>query len=134
METLENDELSDRELDTMLGAWKTPDAPARLRTAVFPESRAPWWRASVRVPVPVACALAVVPAAAAWLWMALTPPRVVIRTERIEVPVVKQVPIVQKEVVTRTVYRDRAAFTDLHELRPVAELRPRIIRSKNDQN
>jgi hypothetical protein len=131
MEPFESDELSDRELDAMLAVWETPAAPTRLRAAVFPERGGRWWRASVRVPIPVACALAVVPAAAAWLWMTLTPPQVVIRTERVEVPV--HVPIVQKEVVTRTVYRDRAG-ADLHELRPVAELRPIIIRSKNDQN
>lgn len=50
-------------------------------------------------------------------------PRVVIRTERVEVPVVEE------RVVTRTVYRDRPAA----KWQPVAELRPRIIRGADDQ-
>src|SRR5258708_7241505 len=143
MEPFEDDELSDRELDALLSAWIAPPAPARLRAVVFPASK-PWWRtlwsASFRVPVPVAFCLAIMLALVAWRWVAwrwLTPvaPGVVIRTERVEVPVVKN------EVLTRTVYRDRIvhvpaapAGLNVHELQPVAELRPRIIRSRNAQN
>ena len=138
MEPFENDELSDRELDALLSAWIAPPPPACLREAVFPASK-PWWRtlwsASFRVPVPVAFCLAIILALVAWRWLNPGAPRVVIRTERVEVPVVK------KEVLTNTVYRDRivhvpapAAGLNVHELQPVAELRPRIIRSRNDQN
>jgi len=113
MQSPENDELSERELDAILPEWKTPMAPARLRTAVFPEALLPWWSrvwgASVRVPLPVACGVAILLALAAWRWS--TP---------------------------RTIYRERivpvsvAAGAD--ELRPVTVLRPRIIRSANAQN
>ena len=138
MEPFENDELSDRELDALLSAWIAPPAPARLRTAVFPASK-PWWRtlwsASFRVPVPVAFCLAIMLAFVAWRWLTPGAPRVVIRTERVEVPVVK------REVLTNTIYRDRivhvpaaTAGLNVHELQPVAELRPRIIRSPNAQN
>ncbi len=137
MEPFEKDDLSDRELDAILPAWKSPPAPVRLRAAVFPKSSTPWWRAiwtiSFRIPLPVACVLAILLAFAAWRWVTPPPPRIVIHTERVEVPVVK------KEIVT--VYRDRivhipaaTAGSNAHELQPVAELRPRIIRRRNAQN
>ncbi len=135
MEPFENDVLSDQELDSILRAWDVPQAPARLRAAVFPEPRSGWWRnlwrASLRVPVPVACVLGAILAFAGWRALTLAP-RVEIRTERVEIPVVKQ----EVKTVTRTVYRDRyvASKPSGNELRPVAELRPIIIRSRNDQN
>jgi hypothetical protein len=132
MDQFENKELPDGELDELLSTWKSPQAPARLRAAIFPAPPAPWWRAlwgrSFRVPLPVACLLAVSMACLAWRW---STPRVVIRTERVEVPVVK------KEIVTQTVYRDRAVpapSENNSQLQPVAELRPRIIRRQNAQN
>src|SRR5207245_5860222 len=118
MEPFEKDELTDRELDGMLAQWKAPSAPARLKAAVFGERRAPWWRhiwsASIRVPVPVACALLVIVALAAGAM--LRGPRVVVRTERVEVPVYREAPAVSN-----------AAW------RPVRELRPRIIRGSDAQ-
>jgi hypothetical protein len=115
MQPSENDELTDRELNVILPAWKAPAAPARLRAAVFPEGPGPWWRrlwsGSVRIPVPVACCLAILLALAAWRW--LTP---------------------------RTIYRDRlvpvaaGAGSDPSQLRPVMELQPRIVRSGDVQN
>jgi hypothetical protein len=136
MQPSERDQLSDRELNDLLQLWKEPTAPARLRAAVFPEESGPWWqnlwRASVRVPLPVAACLVIV-LLAAWRWFTPVAPRLVTRTERVEVPVVKE--------VTRTVYRDRivhipasAQGADVHKLQPVTELRPRIIRSGNVQN
>ncbi len=138
MEPFENDELSDRELDALLSSWIAPPAPAHLRAAVFPASK-PWWlslwSASFRVPVPVAFCLVIMLAFVAWRWLTPVAPRVVVQTERVEVPVIK------KELVTKTVYRDRIvhvpaaiAKLNVHELQPVAELRPRIIRSRNAQN
>jgi hypothetical protein len=132
-------QLSDRELDNLLPEWKVPTAPARLRAAIFPEEAKPWWRrlwsASIRIPAPVACCLAALLALDGWRWMAPGAERVVVKTERVEVPVVKT------EVVTRTVYRDRIVRTptagparDIQALQPVAELRPRIIRSGHVQN
>jgi hypothetical protein len=117
MQPFDNEELTDRELDSVLPEWKAPVAPAQLRAALFPEVPRPWWRrlwtGSIRVPVPVACLLAVVLVLAAWRW--LTP---------------------------RTIYRDRlvpgtaiaGVGADASNLIPVTELRPRIIRSANAQN
>jgi len=135
----ENEELSDRELDSILPEWKSPVTPQRLCAAVFPQAPVSWWRTlwstSIRVPFPVACGLALVLAFVFWRWGTPPPPRVVIQHDRVEVPVVKQ------EVVTRTVYRDRivhvppaASRFNASELQPVVELRPRIIRRQNDQN
>lgn len=139
MRPFEDDELSDQELDALLPEWSIPPAPARLRAAVFPDRSRPWWRrlwtASVRVPAPVACCLMVLLALGAWRWVVPTTPRVLIRTERVEVPVTKT------EVVTKTVFRDRVVRVrvpvperNLSELQPVAELRPRVIRSGHVQN
>jgi len=133
MEPFEQDELSDRELDDLLRKWESPAAPARLRMALFPETAQPWWRrwwrTSIRIPVPVGLAFALVVAMEIWRWPAPAP-RVVTRTERVEVPVV------QERVVERTVFRDRAPEkqSDVQKLRPVAELRPVIIRRENVQN
>jgi hypothetical protein len=124
MEPFEKDELNDRELDAMLPQWKAPSVPARLKAAVFGERRRPWWRrfwgASIHVPVPLACALAVLVILAAGV--VARSPRVVVRTERVEVPVVQE----------RVVYRDRAPVAEA-TWRPVRELRPRIIRGSDAQ-
>jgi|SRR5450432_476746 hypothetical protein len=108
MDPFEKDELSEPELDRLLGEWNAPAAPARLRAAVFTESRTPWWRRlwTLSVPLPVACGMALLIAAGVWWWpRPVTPP-----TERVE------------------------SEFDIHGLRPVAELRPRIIRSGNAKN
>lgn len=139
MKPFEDDELSDRELDALLPEWKVPPAPARLRAAIFPGPSGPWWRrmwtASVRIPAPVACCLVVLLAWSAWKWVAPDAPRVVVKTERVEVPVIRT------EVVTKTVYRDRIVRAPVptparnpSELQPVAELRPRLIRSGHVEN
>jgi hypothetical protein len=139
MEPFDQDELSESELDRLLAAWSTPPAPARLRSALFPESQAPWWRRvwTFPVPLPVACCLALLIAAGVWWWpRTATPvaPQVLVKTERVEVPVVRE------RVITKYVYRNeptaRVAVSgfDINGLRPVAELRPRIIRSGDAKN
>jgi hypothetical protein len=122
MERFDKDELSERELDAILPAWSAPEMPAGIKAQVFPK---PWWRkiagASIRVPVPVACAMAVLLGIGAkWTMERRPAPQVVVRTERVEVPVVRE----------RVVYRERPA--QAIAWRPVTELRPRIIRSRND--
>jgi len=128
MEPFERDPLSEQELDGALKEWKAPDAPARLRAAVFGE-RLPWWRRTVRVPVPVFCAAAGAMILLAAVWLRPAPAAgVVVRTERVEVPVVQE----------RVVYRECAVApaqgAALVAWRPVKELTPRIIRSGNAQN
>ena len=130
MEPFEHDELSDAELDSLLKRWEVPPALARLRAALFPEAGSWWrrlWSASLRVPLPLAAALAVALALGAWQWgRPGAPPRELVRTERVEVPVWKD------RVVVRTVYRYRVA-APVQTLKPVAELRPRIIRTTDEQ-
>ena len=100
--------LEDRELDQVLRQWPAPEVPARLRATVFPPRDAPWWRRSIRVPLPVAAAAAVLIAAGVWRWVT---PR------------------------ERVVYRDSTAkVLSFEDLRPVTELRPRIIRRRHAQN
>src|SRR5580658_10594188 len=106
MEPFEKDELQDGELDGMLQQWRAPRAPERLRQAIFPAPARPWWSrlwtTSIRVPLPVACALLMALALGVWLWPRPVPAlRTVVKTERVEVPVI------QERVITRTVYRDR---------------------------
>jgi hypothetical protein len=108
MEPFENDELTESELDRLLEGWTAPEAPARLRASIFPRASAPWWKrlwmASFRIPVPVACILLLALAVA--VWRVAKPPAV-----------------------------PRAASSfDIQGLKPVAELRPRIIRSGDAKN
>ena len=129
MEPFDRDELSDAELDGLLKKWEVPSAPPNLRAAIFPDELQPRWRriwtASFRVPLPVAAACAIALAVAAWQWRApAAPPRELIRTERVEVPVWKD------RVVVKTVYKDRVLP---QTLKPVAELRPRIIRTPDEE-
>jgi len=65
----ERDELTEQELDALLPGWKTPAAPARLRTSLFGAAETKWWRMSIRIPVPVAALLLVLLAVAMWHWM-----------------------------------------------------------------
>ena len=134
MEPLKEDELSDQELDALLPEWKAPLAPAHLRASVFPNVSRRWWRNfwcfSIWVPAPVAVLIAIVVVLAVWRGSVPVAPRVIVRTERVDVPVLKD------RVVSRTIYRDRivhaspaAPGRNAHELQPVAELRPVIIRS-----
>lgn len=97
-----DDELSDEKLRELLLEWSAPAAPARLRSALFPEAPAGWWRrvwtASIRVPVPVVLCMALLLVLLAWRWPKSSGP-----------------------------VRNNAS----HELQPVTELRPRIIRRVN---
>jgi len=102
--------------------------------------RKPWWRflfhGQIRVPVPIAlCVICLMAAEAWWLRLAWTPaPRIVTKTEQVEIPVM------QERVVTKLVYRNRPILTHTPEhaltfqqLKPVGELRPRIIRGEHAQ-
>jgi hypothetical protein len=53
------EELSEPQLNAMLSHWDVPRAPARLRSSVFPEKTAPWWRRSIPVPLPIAAVIVV---------------------------------------------------------------------------
>jgi hypothetical protein len=124
MEPFEKDRLSESELNELLPRWQAPTAPKRLRAAVFPEHSGPWWRrmwtASVRIPLPVAFAcLLLVVFAAARLMRPAPAPRVEVRTQLVETPVI------QERIVERKVY----VTPEEQTWRPVRELRPRIIRS-----
>jgi hypothetical protein len=133
MEPYDREPLTDRELDAALREWDAPAVPARLRAAVFGTPQ-PWWRRSwtlsIRIPLPVACALVLVLAAAAFaVWrrpvpvpLKPPPPQVIVETKTVEVPVVQE----------RVVYRNRPQPSTAWK--PVAELRPRIIRSGQREN
>ncbi|SPE41729.1 hypothetical protein SBA3_4550004 [Candidatus Sulfopaludibacter sp. SbA3] len=115
MEPFEHDELSEQELDDLLNQWTSPAAPPHLRAALFPPAPGSWWRrmwtVSIRVPLPVACCLALLLAAAAWRAAQPAPPAF-------------------KPTVVSTPAHDLT----FNELRPVVELRPRIIRRENGKN
>jgi hypothetical protein len=136
MEPFDKDELTESELDRLLEGWTAPEAPARLRASIFPESSAPWWKrlwmSTIRIPVPVACVLLLAIAVAVWRGAKQPAPQIVVRTERVEVPVVQE-RIVTK-LVTKYVYRKEPSGFDIQGLKPVAELRPRIIRSGDAKN
>jgi hypothetical protein len=136
MEPFEQDELTETELDRLLEGWAAPEAPARLRASIFPESSAPWWKrlwmSSFRIPVPVACLLLLAPVVAVWRGAKPPATQIVVKTERVEVPVVQEHVVIK--VVTKYVYRKEPSGFDIQGLKPVAELRPRIIRSGDAKN
>src|ERR1700691_5633367 len=121
-------ELSDAELDGLLQAWEAPHAPKTLRAAVLSSSTGAWqkfWSGSLRIPIPalciMSCVIVLLAALAVWKWHA---PRVIVQTQRVEVPVVKE----------KIVYQDRIVRVPApspprvnEKLRPVADLNPRII-------
>ena len=92
--------LDDKELNAMLQEWKAPPAPANLRAAIFPE--VPWWRgalaAEIRIPIPFAVAALLLLFAGIWLFRPAPSPPA------------------STQLIT------------FRELRPVDELKPRIIR------
>lgn len=135
--------MTDDELRVLLQQLEPPEVPAGLRTKIFGRQRSSVWkwlsRGSIRLPVPaLVCAAA---AAAVFLTWYKPAPVLVVRTERVEKPVVEE------RVVTRerVVYRDRPVPAQqrpvevarqglsFHDFRPVTQLQVRIIRSGNDQ-
>ena len=132
----------DGEFRSLLREWQAPSMSPSVEERVL-TARSPWRRfllnGYVRVPVPVACCLVLLLAAVeGWRWTRPTPaiaPRVVVKTERVEVPVVRE------HVITKVVYKNRPVLAETPEhgltfrqLKPVGELRPRIIRGGHDQN
>ncbi len=132
MEPFEPDELSQQDLDDLLKEWQATSAPPpHLRAALFPDICVPWWRrmwtlASIRVPLPLACCLALLLGVA--IWRVARPPSpvpvspAILHTQSAEPPVEPERASVPRQSLT------------FNELRPVAELRPRIIRSQNAKN
>jgi len=131
---------NDPQLRSLLKEWQVPPLTTSFEERVL-GTRKSWWRfllnGHISVPVPIAGCLALLMAAGGWRWAALEralPPRVVVKTERVEVPVVRD------RVVTKFVPKiepapiNRSHALTFHELKPVTELRPRIIRGGNDQN
>jgi hypothetical protein len=118
MEEREQPELTNLELDALLQEWRGPIAPSRLRSAVFPGHFVPWYRrwlaASIRVPVPIALVLCVLLVLSGWQWG--------VRRER-----------ARAEAVHGGFASTAPIFT-FQGFSPVAELRPRIIRSLHATN
>lgn len=132
-----HEDWSDQELSRRLQEWQVPAAPANLRARVFAAPARPWWiriwTASIQIPVPVAACLLALLAWSAWKYfMAVTTappaPLVMVRTDRVEVPVIRE------RVVRQLVFRDRpvvASPLQTGELRAVTELRVRVIRRED---
>jgi hypothetical protein len=116
MEERERPELTNPELDALLQEWRTPVAPPRLRSAVFPRRSVPWygrWLTSISIPVPVVAILCVLLVLLGWQWGA--------RRER------ARAETAHGGVAT-------APAVTFQGFSPVAELRPRIIRSHHAPN
>jgi hypothetical protein len=99
MEPFREDELSDQELDAILREWKAPGPPAHLRAALFPDGSRGWWRKVWSLSI------------------------------RVPVPVMAMVAIMLALAAWRGLYQAEPRERTGHELQPVAELRPVIIRS-----
>ena len=105
----ENDELTDAELDRLLGQWQAPPAPEGMRRALFGTAK-PWysraWSVSIRVPLPLGLAVL------AGLGFFVVEMR---RTAPAPAAI-------------------QSAPLGFKELRPVVELKPRIIRGQHADN
>jgi hypothetical protein len=128
------------ELRSLLREWQAPLIPSSLERRVLTARKSGWrffLHGFIRVPVPVACCIVTLLAVAeVWRWTRpAVMPTVLVKTERVEVPVLRE------RVVTKVIYKNRTATANapnhaltFHQLRPVAVLQPRIIRGRHDQN
>ncbi len=99
--------MNDHELDDLLRRWEAPAAPEHLEARIFGARPSAWhWllRGSVRIPVPVMLALLLL----AGVWFAWSPKK--------------------NEAAKPAVHEVR-----LSDFQPVAEIKPRIIRSGEDK-
>lgn len=134
--------LNDNQLKGILESWRAPRPapPLEARTLeAFRRRRGFWWwlvTGSLRVPAPVAAAILLALFYSGYrAWRPPAAPRVVVRTQTVEVPVVRE------RVVTRTVYVQRAAAAPAprrdaqlataapRDFQPVAEFTPRVVRN-----
>jgi hypothetical protein len=130
----------DPELRNLIREWQVPP-PSKAFEERALRSRKTWWRflltGRISVPVPMACCLVLLIAAGAWRWADLerpVPPRVVVKTERVEVPVIRDRVVTKFIRNNGPVPMESSHALTFHELKPVAELRPRVIRGGDDKN
>jgi hypothetical protein len=148
----------DGELNRLLANWQTPETPGELDQRVLTSYRRHfnrgrlwrrWLMGSIRIPVPIAAAALLLLSATSFLaarnatsFPIVNPPAAV-DMKFVEVPV----PVVQKEIVTRVVYKETDAQRpkkgpasispppriDLADFRPVSQIKPTIIHGGNDE-
>ncbi|HEY6402892.1 MAG TPA: hypothetical protein VI479_15850 [Blastocatellia bacterium] len=146
----------DRELNRLLGSWRAPESSVELdqralesyRRHIHSERfwRGRFWRrwlaGSIRIPVPIAAAAVLLLCATSFLAarkatsISIVSPPTVAHTEIIKVPVI------QKEIVTRVVYKKAKEGPtpisippriDLAEFRPVSEIKLIVIHGGNNE-
>ena len=146
--------ISNDELHALLCEWKPPDVPADLEGRVqkaFEKRKRLSWRwwltGTVRMPVPVCAAAVILLTGFVVVWFRIAgapapPPRLIIQTRTVEVPVIREQPIsaavhagrrAPKSASTTTHRRGAAmAVLNLGGFEPVTELRPQIIRRPHE--
>jgi len=146
--------ISDDELNLLLREWKPLEAPRGLEARVHQafEKQKPlswrWWLSgTLSIPVPVGAAAVVLMAgfAVALLRISIAPvppPRIVIQTRTVEVPVVRDPPSSTALHPRRgasepapAVHRRRTAIAvlNLNGFEPVTNLRAQIVRRSHDE-
>jgi len=153
------DELvEDRELKNLLGEWRTPEITSSLDQQILTSYRRqflhkPLWRrwltGSISLPAPVAVTAALLLCATSYLaarkatsyTLEAAPTPLAVKI--VEVPV----PVIQKEIVTRVVYKNTDAKKakegpapisappriDLADFRPVSEIKIIVSHGGNDE-
>jgi len=148
----------DRELKNLLGEWSPPDITSSLDQRILTSYRRqflhkPLWRrwltGSISLPAPVAVTATLLLCATSYLAArkatsyTLEPAPATSVVKIVEVPV----PVVQKEIVTRIVYKNTdarkakegpapispPARIDLANFQPVSEIKPIVIHGGNDE-
>src|SRR5262245_35552706 len=154
--------VEDRELKTLLAEWKAPEVSGSLDQSVLAAYRSQfprrpprrlwlrqWLAGSIRLPAPVAVATALLLCATSYLaarkatsYSLETPPTTP-GIEIVEVPV----PLIQKKIVTRVVYKTTEAQKakespapislppriDLADFRPVSEIKIIVSHGGTDE-
>jgi hypothetical protein len=80
----------------------------------------------LRIPIPALCVVVLVAAVVFWKWSVA---RVIVQTQRVEVPVEKVVTVYEDRII-----RVPAPARANEKLHPVADLNPRIIGSSSLEN
>jgi hypothetical protein len=158
LENRQPDLPEDWELNRLLASWQAPETPGELDQRVLASYRRRfnrgrlwrrWLMGSIRIPVPIAAAAVLLLCATSFLAarkatsFPIEKPPTAVDMKIVEVPV----PVVQKEIVTRVVYKKTEAQKakagptpistppriDLADFRPVNEIKPIVIPGGNDE-
>jgi hypothetical protein len=156
LEKRQPDLPEDSELNRLLGSWRAPESSGELDQRALESYRRHihsgrfwrrWLAGSVRIPVPIAAAAVLLLCATSFLAARKATSFSIESAPAVGPIKIVEVPVVQKEIVTRVVYRNKDApktqerpapvsippRIDLADFRPVSEFKIIVSRGGNDE-